>query len=405
MKSQVNSLWQFDQPQYQQAIRRSAGASAATTAAAAAAAAGKAGRRWAPRSQIVLACFLATLTAYVERTGFSIAYTEMAKEAGVGEAEQGAVLSAFFWGYAVSQIPGGWAAQRFGGDGMLTLSFLAWSLASLLTPGSAACTRAIVAARVGVGVAQGFLIPAVHTVLSRWIPPAGRARAVSLTTSGMYLGSAAAMQVLPAAARAFGAAALPRLVGALGLVWLAFWRATLRRVAAARLASTIPTSAPAAGAGAGAGGKGRPAATPWRRLAAHPAVWAIVINNFTFHYAFYLVMNWLPTYFDKVLRADLGATGAVKTLPYLTMFAASNAGGWAGDWLGARAGSVAAGRKAVNTAGFWAAAGALLLMPGAAGVGGGVLCTTLALGACGFARGGFSVNHMDIAPRFAGVVM
>ena len=34
------------------------------------------------------------------------------------------------------------------------------------------------------------------------------------------------------------------------------------------------------------------------RAAAHSvdcraAVWAIVINNFTFHYAFYLVMNWL----------------------------------------------------------------------------------------------------------------
>jgi hypothetical protein len=28
----------------------------------------------------VLACFLATLTAYVERVGFSIAFTEMAKQ-------------------------------------------------------------------------------------------------------------------------------------------------------------------------------------------------------------------------------------------------------------------------------------------------------------------------------------
>jgi ACS family sodium-dependent inorganic phosphate cotransporter len=38
-------------------------------------------------------------------------------------------------------------------------------------------------------------------------------------------------------------------------------------------------------------------------------------------------------------------------------------------------------------------------------VGGGVLATTAALGCCGFSRGGFSVNHMDIAPRYAGVVM
>eukprot|EP00983_Pelagomonas_calceolata_P046302 1140097-Pelagomonas_calceolata.AAC.2 len=35
----------------------------------------------------------------------------------------------------------------------------------------------------------------------------------------------------------------------------------------------------------------------------------------------------------------------------------------------------------------------------------GIAATTLTLGALGFARGGFSVNHMDIAPKYAGVVM
>ena len=46
--------------------------------------------------------------------------------------------------------------------------------------------------------------------------------------------------------------------------------------------------------------KGRPSATPWRRMLSHTAIWAIIVNNFTFHYAFYVVMNWLPTYFDQV---------------------------------------------------------------------------------------------------------
>ena len=57
----------------------------------------------------------------------------------------------------------------------------------------------------------------------------------------------------------------------------------------------------ATGEGMGRSRKGRPPATPWARLLHHPAVWAIVVNNFTFHYAFYVVMNWLPTYFDKVI--------------------------------------------------------------------------------------------------------
>jgi ACS family sodium-dependent inorganic phosphate cotransporter len=55
---------------------------------------------------------------------------------------------------------------------------------------------------------------------------------------------------------------------------------------------------------------------------------------------------------------------------------------------------------------MWSSAGALLLMPAASGsVLLGVLATTLTLGTLGFSRGGFSVNHMDIAPKYAGVVM
>lgn len=389
-------VWRFDNPHYQQMMRSTSGAASSLKP--------RKGFQWEPRFQVILACFLATLTAYVERTGFSIAYTAMAKAAQVEESVKGTVLSSFYWGYGVSQIPGGWAAQRFGGEGMLTLSFMLWSLASLLTPGSAANTRSIVLARVCVGVAQGFLIPAVHTVLSQCVPPAERARAVSLTTSGMYLGSAAAMQALPGVAARMGPAFLLRLVGCMGLAWTLLWRATLRRMKGARQLQSIPV---ADGDMDSAGkAKARRVPTPWRRMITHPAVWAIVVNNFTFHYSFYVVMNWLPTYFDKVLHADLATMGLIKTLPYLTMFAASNAGGWAGDYLiNVKRRSVAAGRKVVNTAGFWAAAAALALMPGATSVVPGVLYTTLALGSCGFARGGFSVNHMDVAPKFAGMVM
>ena len=57
-----------------------------------------------PRHQVTLLCFLGTFVAYVERVGSSIAFTEMAKEAGTSEAVKGAVMSAFYWGYAFSQV-------------------------------------------------------------------------------------------------------------------------------------------------------------------------------------------------------------------------------------------------------------------------------------------------------------
>ena len=64
-------------------------------------------KRWLrlePRYIIVIACFLATFTAYVERVGFSIAFTGMAKKANLAESLKGTVLSAFYWGYGISQV-------------------------------------------------------------------------------------------------------------------------------------------------------------------------------------------------------------------------------------------------------------------------------------------------------------
>ena len=65
------------------------------------------------------------------------------------------------------QVPGGWAAQRFGGGMTLALSFVAWPAAVWLTPTSGSHTGGLILARVGVGAAQGFVIPSIHTVLAQ----------------------------------------------------------------------------------------------------------------------------------------------------------------------------------------------------------------------------------------------
>jgi MFS family permease len=121
------------------------------------------------------------------------------------------------------QIPGGWAASRYGGERVLTVSFLLWSSASLLTPSDGARTRALYATRVLVGAAMGVVFPSIHSILVHWIPPHERSRAVSLFTSGMYFGSAFGMLVLPVLIAARGPGAVPVAVGAAGLAWLLLW--------------------------------------------------------------------------------------------------------------------------------------------------------------------------------------
>jgi ACS family sodium-dependent inorganic phosphate cotransporter len=59
----------------------------------------------------------------------------------------------------------------------------------------------------------------------------------------------------------------------------------------------------------------------------------------------------------------------------------------------------------LNSAGFAAASVALLALPGTTSLNGTVAVACCAMGALALARGGYSVNHMDIAPRHAGVLM
>lgn len=66
-----------------------------------------------------------------------------------------------------SQVPGGAAAHKYGGRPLLLLSFFLWSVASFLTPSNASQAGTIAFVRVCVGIAQGLIIPSVHTVLSQ----------------------------------------------------------------------------------------------------------------------------------------------------------------------------------------------------------------------------------------------
>lgn len=131
--------------------------------------------------------FLCTLACYFERMGFSIAFTELADTQNINEALKGTVLSAFFCGYAVMQLPGGWLAARHGGARILGLSFALWGTISLLMPGNIhdSNTKIMTACRVGIGASQGMFIPASHTLLAKWIPVHERSRLVTLAMSGM----------------------------------------------------------------------------------------------------------------------------------------------------------------------------------------------------------------------------
>ncbi|KAL2641587.1 hypothetical protein R1flu_009174 [Riccia fluitans] len=171
----------------------------------------------------VLLTFFCSCVCYIERVGFSIAYTAAASSAGVADSTKGHLLSAFYYGYASSQVPGGWAAQRFGGRRVLLMSFILWSVTSALTPTDAENITGLIIARLLVGIAQGFIFPSIHTVLAQWVPPHERSRSVSLATSGMYFGAASGMLFLPNLVAKSGPRAVFLAEATMGAVWALLW--------------------------------------------------------------------------------------------------------------------------------------------------------------------------------------
>eukprot|EP00854_Cymbomonas_tetramitiformis_P008974 gene8974-10629_t len=259
----------------------------------------KAGSIGLPEICLVVLCFFATFLAYWDRVGFSIAYTKLASEAGVDQKVKGGVLAAFYYGYATSQIPCAWLASRYGSFKMLMAQIIVSSVAAFFTPADAGKTELMVAARFVVGVSQGAIFPAIHTELGKWkdaIGPQYFSTVVSLITSGMYLGSALAMLLLPQVA-AGQPSRVFRLQATVGSFWLMCWLGThyltFERNQHLSLTEKDPENnkAPAA--------ETPKPVIPWMRLLSTPAIWALIVNNFAFHYIIYVLMAWLPTYFEK----------------------------------------------------------------------------------------------------------
>lgn len=92
--------------------------------------------------------------------------------------ESATILSSFFWGYTIMQIPSGYIAAFWSAQKLLSFGLLLCGILNILTPTLAhyGGYLAVCACRVGMGLSQSCLLPSIHTLLSKWAPPTERAR-------------------------------------------------------------------------------------------------------------------------------------------------------------------------------------------------------------------------------------
>ena len=83
-------------------------------------------RRWI----VVGLIFTGILISYIDRGNLGIAAPSIMREFSFSPSSMGMLLSAFFWTYALFQIPAGTIVDRFGIRIVYAVAFLLWSLAS-----------------------------------------------------------------------------------------------------------------------------------------------------------------------------------------------------------------------------------------------------------------------------------
>lgn len=140
---------------------------------------------------LVLVAF-ASVSAYLTRYGISAANTTIQRDLQFDDQQMGQLMSAFFLGYLLFQIPAGWFGNTVGTRAAFPLLAVMWSLCNLWSAIGSALAMLWVA-RFSVGMFQAGLVPVSAKVVADWMPIRTRGFSSALITASMSIGAAFAM--------------------------------------------------------------------------------------------------------------------------------------------------------------------------------------------------------------------
>ncbi|XP_032519249.1 sialin [Danaus plexippus] len=315
------------------------------------------------------------------------------------------LLGSFFWGYVLTEVPGGRLAEVIGARRVFGYSTLLASILTLLSPAAASAGFGwIVALRVLLGFFLGATWPAILPMASKWIPPMDRSKFMS-NMMASSLGAAITMPICGFLIAHFGWESAFYFTGIIGVMWSMAWFAVVydsphqhpRITDAERnaLMKALPqdTSQP-----------NQP--VPWRSLLTSPPVWAIVVTHGASVFGYFTVVNQLPTYIESILHYDIKHNGLLSSLPYLGKYLCALASSVLADSL-RRSGklSTTAARKLFT--GFAVGLpGVMMVMQAYFGYERvwSIAIFTAALTINGAVTAGYLGNGLDIAPKFSGTI-
>ena len=365
-------------------------------------------------------CVLSFLT-YYDRQCIVRAQESIQTELSITDDQMGLIFGAFFFAYALFEIPGGWMGDRIGARFTLTRVVLAWSLFTALT-GAATGFVSLIAYRFLFGMGEAGAYPNMARIQSRWLPKPERAIFGGLLWLTARWGAAFAPLIFGTFTR-WVDTVQANVAGVPGIGWLAttsswrisffisgvlgvFWCLAFYpwfRDDPAQKPSVGPEELRHIEAERAQGDfSHHMEARIWRRLVMSPVLWAMSIYYICGSFGWSFFVSWMPRYMKEVHGVPFEKSEWSSALPLFCGGISCLVGGVLSDALVRYTGWKRLGRAIFPVTGCLISAAAMFAIPHVTSERDAVILMCVAAAAFDFGQAANWASIVDMGGRYAG---
>ena len=255
--------------------------------------------------------------SYIDRSAIGLALPSISKDFTLAPTQMGVVISAFFIGYSIMQLPGGWMADKFGSKSVILIALTLWSIFTFMT-GHASSLAGLLFLRFVFGLCEGPYAGACYRGIAEYFPRELRPAFATGVLSSNYIGSAIAPIIIVPLILWFGWRGMFQALGCIGLVYVFFY--------AFFYAFFVKQVKPAEEEKAGA--KKGSKKEYFLKLLHFSIIWKLVVCAFCISCINKGLDAWMPTYLIAERGINLKAVGYVTPIPFMASFLSTAGCGW-----------------------------------------------------------------------------
>ncbi len=291
---------------------------------------------------------VAAALAYLCRNSLVVAESSLRSELGISEEWMGFILGpAFFWTYALAQIPTAWLGERFGSRRCLPMFAVTWSFATAAIA-LASGVGLVLASRIGNGVAQAGIFPCSARTISLWNPQTGRASASGQLAAAMSIGGAIGASLTGWMLGYMSAKVIFIAFAAPGFLWaIGFWLWFRERPDEHSSVNDAEVALISQDDKVVSKESEDDVTMMWLRMLTSPAAWLICGQQFFRAAGYAFFASWFATYLIETREVSTVQSGFLTALPLIATVCGSTLGGITSDAVFRATRSLGIARKGI----------------------------------------------------------